>query len=450
MKKLLLLPLLLFPFMIHAQWVELGTGANALNVDNYINAIATDAAGNVYAGGAFLNSNTKFYVAKWNGTFWAELGTGTQALNAYGGQINCIVPDANGNLYTAGSFTDANNKQYVAKWDGTTWSTLGTGSNALNANGSIYALCVDPSGNVYVAGSFKNASTKQYVAKWNGTVWVQLGGDFLSGSISDISSLAADANGNIYAAGTFTNANGKNYVAKWDGTAWSQVGGDIPSTSSISTMCLDQSGNVYVSSYSQNLNAEYYVMKYNGTSWINLDSYGLNASSYISKIRVDPNGYVYAIGFFENASSKKYVAKWDGTSWSELGTGANALNPNHYIYALHVDAQANVYVGGVFYDSNNKKYVAKWQGTLLPTASVETSEATVFSAYPNPSGGDVRIALPSDGLLQVFNASGKIMKTAQVIAGSYELNINNYASGMYTVLLTSSNTSYTPLKIIKE
>ncbi len=64
---------------------------------------------------------------------WSELGTGVNALNANGPFLS-IVTDGSNNIYAAGYFTDNNGKQYVAKWNGTMWSELGTGSNALNAN----------------------------------------------------------------------------------------------------------------------------------------------------------------------------------------------------------------------------------------------------------------------------------------------------------------------------
>ncbi len=69
------------PFRTFAQsWSELGTGSNALKANAPISAIAGDNAGNIYACGAFTNGTTfpngYWYVAKWNGTSWNELGTG--------------------------------------------------------------------------------------------------------------------------------------------------------------------------------------------------------------------------------------------------------------------------------------------------------------------------------------------------------------------------------------
>ena len=107
------------------------------------------------------------HVSKWNGTSWSEMGTGANGLNG-NSTINSIITDAAGNVYAAGQFTNAANKNYVARiWTGSNWVELGTGANALNANSRIVSMIIDAAGNIYAAGDFSNA-TNQYVAKWNG------------------------------------------------------------------------------------------------------------------------------------------------------------------------------------------------------------------------------------------------------------------------------------------
>ena len=71
------------------------------------------------------------------------------------------------------------NPSYVAKWDGTTWSELGTGTNALNADDWIFSVCSDRYGNIYTGGLFTDTSLTYidsldtsyyhpvYVAKYN-------------------------------------------------------------------------------------------------------------------------------------------------------------------------------------------------------------------------------------------------------------------------------------------
>ena len=79
---------------------------------------------NVYAGGDFTTAGgvTVDHIAKWNGTGWSALGTGTNsAVNALAVRGTDVY--AGGTFTTAGGVT-AND---IAKWDGTNWEALGSG-----------------------------------------------------------------------------------------------------------------------------------------------------------------------------------------------------------------------------------------------------------------------------------------------------------------------------------
>ncbi len=79
------------------------------------------------------------------------------------------------NLYAGGDFTFVNgtttSAHYVAKWDGTTWSPLGTAVNSF-----VYSMVVY-NGELYIGGNFTTAggNPANYIAKWNGTSWAALG-----------------------------------------------------------------------------------------------------------------------------------------------------------------------------------------------------------------------------------------------------------------------------------
>jgi hypothetical protein len=83
--------------------------------------------------------------------------------------VNALALDAAGNLYAVGSFTavgvfGANN---VARWNGSVWSALGAG-----ANDTVSAVSLSDSGQLFVTGRF--TSPGNGVAMWNGTTWVDL------------------------------------------------------------------------------------------------------------------------------------------------------------------------------------------------------------------------------------------------------------------------------------
>jgi hypothetical protein len=119
------------------------------------------------------------------------------------------------NVYAGGNFTSAGSTSAgaIAKWNGSSWSSLDIGvSRATNLHALVYSLAI--SGNdLYVGGDFRLAGTNaaDRIAKWNGSSWSALG----SGVNSNVWALAVSGN-DVYAGGDFTTAGGNAsaYVAK--------------------------------------------------------------------------------------------------------------------------------------------------------------------------------------------------------------------------------------------
>lgn len=226
-------------------WSELG-GNDSLSADLPIEALYSDASGNIYAGGDFVDpSFLGRYVAKYDGSHWSELG-GPDSLHA-NGTIFTICGDSSGNIYAAGDFRNGGSfagNRYVSKYNDTVWSELG-GFNALAANGYIYSICSDRLGNIYAGGIFTNG-TYYYVAKYNGTSWSELSGVNHLNANDLINSICTDAAGNIYAAGRFTNSSRKAYVAKFG-----LLNCQVVTASQFDTLCQGDSVNVGTHAYYQ-------------------------------------------------------------------------------------------------------------------------------------------------------------------------------------------------------
>src|SRR6478609_8873316 len=79
-------------------------------------------------------------------------------LNLFNNIIYSTSIDASGNVYAAGDFENSSHYKFVAKWDGTKWAELGSGTTTLKANGTILTTTVNAAGNIFAAGAFLNIS----------------------------------------------------------------------------------------------------------------------------------------------------------------------------------------------------------------------------------------------------------------------------------------------------
>jgi len=135
--------------------------------------------------------------------------------------------------------------RYVAKWNGSVWSQVGTG---LPADGDVEAICIDDSDNIYIGGGFYSipAGGPRSFAKLDkaDNTWKPVGDDF-NGRVSTI---VRDSSGNLYVGGYFTESGantGFNCIAKWNGASWSKLGTGLTiasGTSYVNTLCLNETG----------------------------------------------------------------------------------------------------------------------------------------------------------------------------------------------------------------
>jgi PKD repeat protein len=176
-------------------WSALGSGLNGS-----VWALVGDSGGNLYAGGSFSTAGgvPASNIAKWNGSTWSALGAGTNF------DVYALALDGSGNLFAGGA-------NYVGVWNGSSWSTLGSVMEipfpGLTMTGLVYSLAVDGLGNLYAGGYFTTAGgmAVNAIAKWDGTSWSALG----SGTSGNVYALACDKEGNLFAGGNFTMAGGQ-------------------------------------------------------------------------------------------------------------------------------------------------------------------------------------------------------------------------------------------------
>ena len=351
----------------------------------------------------------------WLPTFGGAPGTSQDVLSF-------VVFDDGGGpaLYVGGFFEAAGGvvARSIAKWDGTSWTPLGSG-----LSGIVYDLAVFDDGGgpaLHACGTFVSAGgvTVNRIAKWNGSAWSALG----TGLTTPASSPAAfamavfddGAGPDLYVGGTFTRAGGltTNRIARWTGSAWQSFGSGVSGGSSPQVRALtvfdDGSGAaLYVGGLFTTAGASTtvnHIAKWNGSSWSAL---GTGMGSTVSALTVHDDGSgsaLFAGGAFLTSGgvTTNCVAKWDGAAWAALGTGISSTPPGtRVVWTLtEYDDGSGValYAGGGFTDAGgaSASRIAKWDGSSWSALTSGVDDApndppSVDALMPFDAGGGSKL-----------------------------------------------------------
>lgn len=358
--------------------------------DGDVYAVAVDAAGNIYIGGSFnVAGNVMAHsVAKWNGSTWSALGTGMS-----GAYHNPIAPApvvhalaiSGNDVYAGGDFSSAGGvtANGIARWDGTSWSAVGGGMNEV-----VRALAAS-GGNVYAGGRFSSigGTAANGIAVWNGSSWSALGNGIRnrSGSAGYVMDIATNGT-NVFAAGDFNHAGdiNANCIAKWNGSNWSALGTGV--SGSVDSLAID-GNDLYVggSFYAAGGVAANSIAKWDdaATTWSALGSgvFGLGISSIVLS-----GGSLYAGGDFSSAGgqSANNIARWNGSSWSPVGPGTNES-----VRALAVNGN-EICAGGKFEKSGNvaMRSIGIWNGSAWSALGADRTLRGWSSAWAIAVEGD--------------------------------------------------------------
>lgn len=418
----LLLSLCLYTNLSAQTWQQVGGGMN-----DGINVLMTDPAANVlYAGGRFTYAGNTFapFIAKWNGTAWSALGSGMN------GPVYAMCMH-NGELYAGGKFTSAGGVscKNIAKWNGTTWSALDSGTED-----GVYAL-ISYQGNLHVGGVFTYCGTTSTgcLAKWDGTSWWRVGGTgFVPDAVgydNGISSFKIYKN-KLYIGGKYKN-NGSfvNSLYKWDGFVMTPI-------STYNILSLEIYNNLLL------------IMG----SWIEFyDGNGstvtcLRGANRIFTSTLFENKLVFAgsdedltgcnTGSSLNAGS--YVSTYDGTNFNALGV------INNMVWASAV-YNNKLYIGGDFTNVSGSQ-----TDNIASISSLVATENTPENAYdikvldnPNSTGiFTIQTNAPSEVFpirTEVSDISGKIIAKNRFSDNNILINIENNTAGFYVLTLLDKN-----------
>jgi hypothetical protein len=287
-------------------WSAVGTGFE----EQFVRALAVFDEGDgprLFAGGNFDHAgkvNTP-HVARWDGIKWTAVGPGVQNGWPY---AMTVFDDGDGNdLYIVGNFTRAgqHDTQRIARWDGVTYSALGSGLSGIAS--SLLGFDDGSGPALYVGGAFQSAGGEYspHFARWNGSAWEAIGADDSVGALAVYDDGGGPA---LYAGGDFLSIGqaSARRLARWDGIAWNEVGGGV-------------GGRV--------------------NDLVVFDD-GAGPALYVGGDFIEAGGI-----------TARSIARWDGASWSAFGSGILADRVNA-MTVYHDQAGPGLYALGVFESEN--------------------------------------------------------------------------------------------------
>lgn len=189
-------------------WQPLTTGTNGpvlslcvYGSDLYVGGSFTDAGGVVVKN-----------IAKWDGTNWSDVGGGVFYTGA---TTVSTLTEYNGDLYAGGTFTTAGASpvNHIAKWNGLIWSDVGGGASSYTGATTVSTFTTF-NNELIVGGNLDSLgfAPASYIGKWDGISWTTMG----SGTNNTVLALAT-LHDTLYAGGLFPVAGGNAtpFIAEW-------------------------------------------------------------------------------------------------------------------------------------------------------------------------------------------------------------------------------------------
>ncbi len=225
-------------------WSPLSNGLT-MGIGNAFGTSFAEYNGDLYIGGSYAFASSvpdTRAIARFDGTSFHSLGTGwgPDTVNAVWSMYATSAIGGQNRLYFAGTFDTVAGQTAgsVAMWDGTTITPIATSMTIVGINPYVPAMTVFNDGQgggdqLYIGGRFTTVDgvTAPMIARWNGTTWSPVGTNLTPrNATADIDCFLAYDDGTglaLYAGGSNlrVNADGINRsVVKWDGLTWSAVG----------------------------------------------------------------------------------------------------------------------------------------------------------------------------------------------------------------------------------
>ena len=392
-------------------WVAVGTGTT--------HTIATSSDGIIWTGQGTSIFSIEGNGIAWNGSLWVAVGSGT---------TNTIATSPDGITWT-GRLNDTSWSQRGSNINGAAAGDQSGYSVALSSDGTIVAIGAPYNDHVIsVINDIVDLNAGQVrIYKWDGISWSQIGSDINGEAANDNSgwSVALSSDGTIVAIGApYNSAGGSNAgqvrIYKWDGNSWTQRGSDINGAADNETngwsvalssdgiiVAIGTPGNFYYKGYVR-------IYQWNGSSWLQRggDINGKVSNDYSGwSVSLSSDGTIVAIGAPFNDDSgtdagQVRIYQWNGSSWLQRGGDINGKASNDYSswsVALSNDGTI-VAIGAIGNNDGGSSAghvrIYQWDGISWLKRGNDINGAAI-----NDQSG-YSVALSSDGTIVAIGAPG--------------------------------------------
>ncbi|MGY6555092.1 MAG: hypothetical protein ACXIUM_11305 [Wenzhouxiangella sp.] len=346
-------------------WDSFGTGLDPAQVSVRATSVFDDGSGPaVFAGGGFIGAGglPLRAIARWDASGWARVGDGTGFNSTAEIDSMTVFDDGDGPaLYVGGSFSsiDGVPARNLARWDGQSWSEVAGGVNCRVNGLFVYQEPGAPRPSLYVGGCFtfvgeSNLSANR-VARWDGDTWSNLGSGVSGGGGPRVYAFEVFDDGTgpaLIVAGNFNNAGGGtvNNIAKWrTGEGWSALG--VGTDNTVRAILSDHAdplsgeASLYAVGAFSNAGGQpaSRIARWRSGNWSAM-SEGFTAGS-LRALSVFGEGAARALYVGGNITQidgvpVSAVARWDGQNWSAAGAGLQGPEP--VFSSTNVDAMTTI------------------------------------------------------------------------------------------------------------
>lgn len=409
-----------------------------------------DSTNNLYVGGNFpyMDGVLSYGLARWDGTNWHQMGSGIIDINQTPPGTNGAIQDIikyKSEIYVCGTFQKINSQPIntIAKWDGTNFVSIG--NFVTSGNGSSYAIGSEMhvlNEELYLVGRFDsiNSVAVNNIAKWDGSTWTSLSGGFGLGCDNYQVNSITDFEGDLYVGGNL-NCNQVERIYKYNGIQWAQAGPDITGDSWVNKLYVFKN-QLYIGGYffAAAGNADNCFMIYDKLANSFLPTAGGTLPSNLKEMYAYQDN-LYVVGQLDYSGNQLNgrTAKWNGTAWQNsnmilISNSQTPPMPGGGVGTAFemVEYQNKLVVAGSINGINNVTAygIAMVDFTVgLPTKQNDKN----LTIFPNPTNNLLNIQIKKglqEGSVKLYNQLGQVVYS-QTKGVFKNIDVSTFAKGVY-------------------